>query len=311
LQWAEDKPNVLVSAAEDGKLIVWNTITTNKLKVISAQSLWVTSCAISPSGNIVASGGLDNVCAVFNLRGEIPIRVSRELNGHSGFISCIRFASEKSVLTSSGDKTCVLWDAETGSRIKRFIEHTKDVMSISIHPTDKNVFVSGGLDGLAKVWDVRTEKSVQQFEEIRDINAIQFFPNGHCFGTASEDSCCRLYDLRADRELMIYQVNASSTSSLGSSADLNPSTTLTSTGSSTNLNESSSPNPATSLAFSLSGKYLFAGYDDRNCYIWDVLRGERIGSLSGHNGRVSCVGVSSDGMAVCTGGWDSELKVWA
>ena len=34
-------------------------------------------------------------------------------------------------------------------------------------------------------------------------------------------------------------------------------------------------------------------------------------SIAGHDNRVSCLGVASDGMALCTGSWDSFLKVWA
>ena len=65
----------------------------------------------------------------------------------------------------------------------------------------------------------------------------------------------------------------------------------------------------TSVAFSASGRILFAGYDDFNCNVWDTLKGERVGVLTGHENRVSCLGVSSDGMALCTGSWDSTLKV--
>ena len=67
----------------------------------------------------------------------------------------------------------------------------------------------------------------------------------------------------------------------------------------------------TSVAFSASGKYLFAGYDDSNCYVWDTLTGERAHTLNGHTNRVSCIGVSRDGTALCTGSWDNTLKVWA
>ncbi|CAG8381594.1 unnamed protein product [Penicillium salamii] len=67
----------------------------------------------------------------------------------------------------------------------------------------------------------------------------------------------------------------------------------------------------TSVAFSVSGRLLFAGYDDFECKVWDVLRGDKIGSLSGHDNRVSCLGVSNDGISLCTGSWDSLLKVWA
>lgn len=35
-----------------------------------------------------------------------------------------------------------------------------------------------------------------------------------------------------------------------------------------------------------------------------------VGVLSGHDNRVSCTGVPPDGMCVCTGSWDSFLKIW-
>ena len=54
----------------------------------------------------------------------------------------------------------------------------------------------------------------------------------------------------------------------------------------------------TSVAFSVSGRILFAGYDDFNVNVWDTLKGERVGVLTGHENRVSCLGVSSDGMAL-------------
>jgi len=67
----------------------------------------------------------------------------------------------------------------------------------------------------------------------------------------------------------------------------------------------------TSVAFSISGRILFGGYDDWTCNVWDTLKGERVGVLTGHENRVSCLGVSTDGMALCTGSWDSTLRVWA
>lgn len=35
-----------------------------------------------------------------------------------------------------------------------------------------------------------------------------------------------------------------------------------------------------------------------------------VGVLAGHDNRVSCLGVTDDGMAVATGSWDSFLKIW-
>eukprot|EP00735_Rhodelphis_limneticus_P011059 TRINITY_DN4108_c0_g1::TRINITY_DN4108_c0_g1_i1::g.2089::m.2089 TRINITY_DN4108_c0_g1::TRINITY_DN4108_c0_g1_i1::g.2089 ORF type:complete len:365 (+),score=74.57,sp/P36408/GBB_DICDI/72.75/0.0,WD40/PF00400.27/3.3e-07,WD40/PF00400.27/0.00028,WD40/PF00400.27/5.2e-05,WD40/PF00400.27/9e-08,WD40/PF00400.27/9.8e-10,WD40/PF00400.27/0.026,WD40/PF00400.27/6.3e-07,eIF2A/PF08662.6/0.013,eIF2A/PF08662.6/2.3,eIF2A/PF08662.6/13,Cytochrom_D1/PF02239.11/0.34,Cytochrom_D1/PF02239.11/58,Cytochrom_D1/PF02239.11/5.7e+0 len=280
MYWAEDGRH-LVSASQDGKLIVWNGFTTNKVHAIPLRSSWVMTCAYSPSGNMVACGGLDNICSIYNLRSrEQPIKVARELAAHTGYLSCCRFVSDAQIVTSSGDMSCILWDVETGTAQQQFNGHNGDCMSVSVSP-DKRTIVSGACDAKAKVWDLRTGKCVQTFSgHESDINAVQFFPNGQAFGTGSDDASCRLFDVRADMELMQY-TNEKLLCGI------------------------------TSVGFSRSGRFLFAGYDDFNCYVWDVLKGRQLQTLAGHDNRVSCLGVSSDGMALCTGSWDSFLKIWA
>ncbi|KAK6508292.1 guanine nucleotide-binding protein subunit beta 1 [Arthrobotrys conoides] len=281
MHWSTDRRH-LVSASQDGKLIIWDAYTTNKVHAIPLRSSWVMTCAYAPSGNYVACGGLDNICSVYNLSArDGPTRVARELSGHSGYLSCCRFLNDRRILTSSGDMTCMLWDIDTGARITDFADHLGDVMSLSVNPTNSNIFVSGACDAFAKLWDIRTGKAVQTFAgHESDINAVQFFPDGNAFGTGSDDATCRLFDIRADRELNIY----SSEQILCG---------------------------ITSVAFSVSGRLLFAGYDDFECKVWDVLRGEKVGALVGHENRVSCLGVSNDGISLCTGSWDSFLRIWA
>lgn len=43
--------------------------------------------------------------------------------------------------------------------------------------------------------------------------------------------------------------------------------------------------------------------------MWDLTRGEKVGSLVGHENRVSCLGVSNDGISLCTGSWDSVVSI--
>lgn len=68
LSWSADN-RLLVSASQDGKLILWNAFTTNKAAAIPLRSSWVMSCAYAPSGNFVACGGLDNIATVY----EVPM----------------------------------------------------------------------------------------------------------------------------------------------------------------------------------------------------------------------------------------------
>ncbi|KAI5298854.1 argininosuccinate lyase [Ascosphaera pollenicola] len=187
MHWSTDRRH-LVSASQDGKLIIWDAYTTNKVHAIPLRSSWVMTCAYAPSGNYVACGGLDNICSIYNISArDGPTRVARELSGHSGYLSCCRFINDRRIITSSGDMTCMLWDIEAGSKVTEFADHLGDVMSISINPTNNNVFVSGACDAFAKLWDIRTGKAVQTFSgHESDINAIQFFPDGNAFGTGSD-----------------------------------------------------------------------------------------------------------------------------
>uniref|UniRef100_A0A7S2DHL8 Guanine nucleotide-binding protein subunit beta-like protein n=1 Tax=Haptolina brevifila TaxID=156173 RepID=A0A7S2DHL8_9EUKA len=280
--WKEDFRYNLVSASQDGKLIVWNALSTNKIHAIPLRSSWVMTCAFSPAGNVVACGGLDNICSIYRLDSkDQPIKVSRELAAHTGYLSCCRFIKGgEQIITSSGDMTCFLWNVNDGSQISSFSEHNGDVMSISPEPNGNAIFVSGACDAEAKLWDVRTQGSRTFAGHESDINAISFFPDGKAFSTGSDDATCRLFDLRASTEMAQY---ANDKILCG----------------------------ITSVDHSISGRFLFAGYDDFNCYVWDTLTGKQVGCLAGHDNRVSCLGISKDGSALCTGSWDSFLKIWA
>merc|ERR1712121_330913 len=181
MHWGSDSRN-LVSASQDGKLIVWDSYTTNKVHAIPLRSSWVMNCAYAPSGSYVACGGLDNICSIYSLKTrEGNVRVSRELPGHTGYLSCCRFLDDSQILTSSGDTTCCLWDIETGQQLTSFIGHTGDVMSLSLS-SEMKTFVSGACDASAKLWDIRDGMCKQTFPgHESDINAVTFFPQGTAF----------------------------------------------------------------------------------------------------------------------------------
>lgn len=288
MHWSEFDSKHLVSASQDGKLLIWNGMTTNKVHAIPLRSSWVMTCAYAPSGTLVACGGLDNLCTVYKLPAPGKPSAAQdqkltyaELAQHEGYLSCCRFIGDDEIITSSGDSTCILWDVEQKQPKAIFNDHTGDVMSVSIFD-NTNHFVSGSCDSTSKLWDHRDKKNcVKTFGgHESDINSVAFFPDGNAFGTGSDDSSCRLFDIRAYCQLNKY----------GNERILCG---------------------ITSVAFSQTGRLLFAGYDDYNCYVWDTLTGALVQQLAGHENRVSCLGVTKDGRALCTGSWDTTLKIWA
>lgn len=121
---------------------------------------------------------------------------------------------------------------------------------------------------------------------------------------------CRLYDLRADREVAIYSKDSIIFGV--SSVDFSLSGTIyrifTFAVVCTELKDNAAK---TFWVCPLSpGRLLFGGYNDYTINVWDVLKGTRVSILFGHENRVSTLRVSPDGTAFCTGSWDHTLRVW-
>lgn len=292
IHWAgENDDSKLVSASQDGKLIVWNASTMNKTMAIPLRSSWVMTCSFERETNgLVACGGLDNLCSIYNV-GETEGtqgKASSELAHHDGYLSCCRFINQKEILTSSGDSSCILWDIVACTPKSHFQKHTSDVMSIARSPNDPNIFVSGSCDATCILWDTRLNESqpVWTFTgHESDINSVAFFPNGGAFGTGSDDSSCRIFEMRSMVQMRQFEADAILCG-------------------------------VTSVAFTSSGRHLCAGYDDYSLIVWDSLKDLSAQEMkdakkSQHENRVSCVGVQSKGMAIATGSWDTILKVWA
>lgn len=286
VQWSASDPHHLVSASQDGKLLIWNAYSTNKNMAIPLSSCWVMTCAYAPSGKFVACGGLDNTCSIYKVDLKADVGVSKEspiaeLAQHEGYLSCCRFLDDRQIVTSSGDSSILLWDIQENSIVSSFAQHSGDVMSISLFP-EKGLIVSGSVDATAKLWDYRVgKKCIGTFSgHESDINAVDFFPDGNAFVTGSDDSSLRLFDIRSMRCLNVY---ASETLLCG----------------------------ITSARFSKTGKLLFAGYDDFHCHVWDTATAKQAQLLEGHEDRVSCLDVSHNGQALATGSWDTILKIWA
>ncbi|XP_044266157.1 guanine nucleotide-binding protein subunit beta-2 isoform X1 [Tribolium madens] len=271
-----------VTGSLDGKLIIWDTYTGNKMQIIPLRSAWVMSVAYAPSGNFVACGGMDNMCTIYDLNNRDSSGVAkmvRELAGYDGFLSSCRFLGDRNIITGSGDMKICKWDLETGRKTSDFIAHNGDVVSISLSP-DGNSFVTGSVDKTCRLWDMREEKPRQTFfGHESDVNSVCFHPSGYAFATGSEDKSARMFDIRSDQQLAHYKPPTANSG-------------------------------FTSCGLSVSGRILFCGSDDNNVHMWDTLKNQHNGTLSGHENRVTSLSVAPNGIAVVTSSWDQHVRVW-
>src|SRR5262245_61268654 len=107
------------------------------------------------------------------------------------------------------------------------------------------MFVSGSCDATARLWDTRiASRAVRTFHGHEgDVNTVKFFPDGLRFGTGSDDGTCRLFDMRTGHQLQVYRQQHG---------------------------DGEVP-IVTSIAFSISGRLMFAGYSNGDCFVWDTL----------------------------------------
>lgn len=283
--WAADS-KLMVSASQDGKLIVWNVSTGMKNYAISLRSSWVMATDFSPSGRLVAAGGLDNMCSIYEVTLNMTEAYARDANpnelvGHEGYVSSCTFLSDENILTTSGDASAMLFDIASGNCVSKFSEHKADVMTANVMPNNPALFITGSCDATVKLWDMRTRNCVKTFAgHESDVNSVKFLPNGYSFVTGSDDSTCMLFDIRSDAELNHFYHDRILCG-------------------------------VTSVDCSGAGRFILAAYDEGVVRVWDTLYGNQLQELSTDGARISAVKVSPDGQALITASWDNLLRLWA
>lgn len=298
-KWSRDSSRI-VSASQDGYMIIWDAVTGYKKHAIALDNQYVLACLFGPLGSVVAAAGLDNVCTLYKVQSSPQALFQQStvavLRGHRAYISECEFLDDNIVLTSSGDMSLRRWDAERGVCVNEYFSHMGDVLAMDAGSTWS--FLSGGSDGFAKVWDARVANPAQTHQvSRRDVSCVKFFPDEHSFITGSEDGLLRLYDMRSDGEVACYSL----------AAKVGP-TVLQQLA----ANEQFESAGLLSVDFSRSGRLFYASYIDYGCIIWDTLKGDVLGRLgTERQGLFNKVATSPDGDAVLTASWDLTVRVWS
>lgn len=104
-------------------------------------------------------------------------------------------------LTAGCDSIVYLYDVTDKGPLSRFL-HRNIVTAISFLDTvyiliqlKDDFFVSGSLDKLIRLWDIKNEKLVNYINMQDYITAVAVFPNGNSIIVGNSQGKCLVYDL--------------------------------------------------------------------------------------------------------------------
>jgi len=232
----------LVSVGRDGKLIFWNAESGYKRLAYPLDTEFIMTLKYSPTAKYVACGGLDDILSIFPVR-EDETGICKDIEpqiykSHTGYISCIQYIDNNTILTASGDATIREWDINKSQQSQpkyTYKIHREDVMSISVNPQNPSLLLTGSVDSTAKIIDFRErahnindnesktnnssyngqniithsfymgyEQDLSKKNRTTDVNVVKWFPDGRSFVAGCDDGTVRLFDIRSGRILNEY-----------------------------------------------------------------------------------------------------------
>ncbi|MBL8798006.1 MAG: serine/threonine protein kinase [Planctomycetia bacterium] len=129
------------------------------------------------------------------------LKLTQTFKGHTATFLAVAYApATRRVLSSNNDGTVRLWDAATGSEVRRLTGHDKRVVVAAFSPDGRRA-LTGSEDGLIKTWDALTGQPLATFDGHRaTLTCWAFLPGSDYVVTGNEDCTLRLWRVDTGKE---------------------------------------------------------------------------------------------------------------
>ncbi len=215
----------------DDKIVrVWDTQTGKLLRSLKGHTGIIQTLDFASNGKMLVSGDIAGGLRIWNLSGQLI----KELKSDQTSVNQVGFSPDAKTLVSLGDKTVNLWTVAkwtvqsipnktdssmigfswspngktialvaTGSVVRLLdFEHKNSFSLIGEHSDsaytviwlNPKTLISGGADGLARVWDVKSKKQLLEFSGfISRVKKMVFSPDGGLFATIANETDIQIW----------------------------------------------------------------------------------------------------------------------
>lgn len=221
------------------------------------------------------------IVSAFSLVGQStrqPLDESERIGDFSGIVYDICFSKSGKSLVVPQDNQIFLYDVESRKLIRQMAKgHMRPILCIDLS-LDSTIVVSGGLDSMTIVWNVRSGEVIQKLNYHHGVvTALNISPDGNLLATGSSDKTVVVYDLTGKK--IVCRLN-----------DIR--------------------SEITAVRFTPDGQIVAVATQGKQIRLYNALNGKLISLLNGHKTGVRGLSFNKPGTQLFSCGDDSRLISW-
>ncbi|KAI9483390.1 MAG: WD40-repeat-containing domain protein [Benjaminiella poitrasii] len=269
------------------------------------------------NGQYCLSAGRDRAVRLWNPATGLLLHT---YNGHGRDVLDLAVSDDNAKIASCGvDRSVLLWDVGSGEILRRYTAHWERVNSVDFND-ESTVLISGSFDATIRLWDLRSNnfQPIQVIEDCKD-SVMSVEVKGVEIVAGCADGKLRTYDLRKG-ELKEDYIGPAITSAKFSKDrncilvnSLDSKMRLMDKNSGRLLNEFKDHKHTEykiESVLSNTDAYAITGSEDGKLYVYDVLEGNVVSTLSSSGGVTTTLDYHPENVNMISAGSDGLIHIW-